>query len=104
MIGEINADITTYNMEYKRQLFVIYDLGVIRDKIEFERDIESSGDDTKYQWELSVYLNRDICQPEGYDAYGYPPELFRLDMERIGILPRRKPAKVIDLQAYKEST
>ncbi|MDD6072432.1 MAG: hypothetical protein PUC12_16720 [Clostridiales bacterium] len=59
---------------------------------------------TKYQWKLCEYLNGDICQPEGFDAYGYPPELFRLDMERIGLLPKRKPAKVIDLQAYKEST
>ena len=59
---------------------------------------------TKYQWELSEYLNRDICQPEGFDAYGYPCELFRLDMERIGILPKRKPAKVIDFQTYKENS
>ncbi len=59
--------------------------------------------DVKYQWELSEYLNRDICQPEGFDAYGYPCELFRLDMERIGILSNRKPAKVIDFKAYKES-
>lgn len=35
---------------------------------------------TKYQLELSEYLNRDICQPEGFDAYGYLWELFRLDM------------------------
>ena len=49
--------------------------------------------DTKYQRELSEYLNKDICQPEGFDAYGYPYELFHLDMERIGILPKRKPAK-----------
>lgn len=57
---------------------------------------------TKYQLELSEYLNRDICQPEGFDAYGYPYELFHLDMERIGILPKRNPAKVIEFQAYKE--
>ena len=44
---EINADITAYNKEYKRQLFVIYDLGVIRDEIEFKRDIENSGDDIR---------------------------------------------------------
>lgn len=41
--------------------------------------------EAKYQWELSEYLNRDICQPEGFDAYGYPSELFKLDMERLGI-------------------
>ena len=54
----------------------------------------------KYQWELSEYLNRDICQPEGFDAYGYPSELFKLDMERLGIIPKRKPAKIIDFTRY----
>ena len=33
--------------------------------------------EAKYQWKLSEYLNRDICQPEGFDAYGYPSELFK---------------------------
>lgn len=59
--------------------------------------------DVKYQWELCEYLNRDICQPEGFDAFGYPFELFHLDMERIGILPKRKPAKIIDFQVYMEN-
>jgi len=56
--------------------------------------------EAKYQWELSEYLNRDICQPEGSDAYGYPNELFKLDMERLGIATKRKPAKVIDFTRY----
>ena len=56
--------------------------------------------EVKYQWELSEYLNRDICQPEGFDAYGYPTELFKLDMERLGIVPKRKPAKVIDFTRH----
>lgn len=59
--------------------------------------------DAKYQWELCEYLNRDICQPEGFNAFGYPFELFHLDMERIGILPKRKPAKIIDFQEYMEN-
>lgn len=59
--------------------------------------------DVKYQLELCEYLNRDICQPEGFDSHGYPYELFHLDMERIGILPKRKLAKVIDFQAYMEN-
>lgn len=61
--------------------------------------------DKKYQWELSEYLNGDIYQLEGFDAYGYPKEFFRLDMERIGILPKRKPAKIIkfDLAKVKNS-
>ena len=59
--------------------------------------------EAKYQWELSEYLNRDICQPEGFDAYGYPSELFKLDMERLGIAAKRKPAKVIDFAQYIEN-
>lgn len=59
--------------------------------------------EAKYQWELCEYLNRDICQPEGFDAYGYPSELFKLDMERLGIATKRKPAKVIDIAQYIEN-
>ena len=44
--------------------------------------------EAKYQWKLSAYLNTDICQPEGFDAYGYPSELFKLDMERLGLCLR----------------
>ena len=44
IIEEINADITAYDKKYKRQLFVVYDLGVIRDEIEFKRDIENAKD------------------------------------------------------------
>lgn len=47
IIEEINADITAYDKEFKRQLFVVYDLGVIRDEIEFKRDIENAKDDIK---------------------------------------------------------
>lgn len=47
VIEEINADITAYSKEYKRQLFIVYDLGFIRDEIEFKRDIENSGDEIK---------------------------------------------------------
>ena len=53
--------------------------------------------------EMQAYLNRDICQPEGFDAYGYPSELFKLDMERLGIVAKRKPAKVIDFAQYIEN-
>ena len=59
--------------------------------------------DAKYQWELCEYLDRDICQPEGFNAFGYPVELFYLDMKKIGILSKRKPAKIIDFQAYMEN-
>ena len=64
---------------------------------DFDKKLEK---EAKYQWELSEYLNSDICQPEGFDAYGYPSELFKLDMERLGIIPKRKPAKRIDFTRY----
>lgn len=47
IIEEINADITAYSKEYQRQLFVIYDIGIIRDEIEFKHDIENSKKDIK---------------------------------------------------------
>ena len=71
---------------------------MVMDAQYFDKKLEK---EAKYQWELSEYLNRDICQPEGFDAYGYPSELFKLDMERLGIIPKRKPAKVIDFTQYK---
>lgn len=41
IIEEINADITAYSKEYKNVLFIIYDLGIIRDETEIKRDIEN---------------------------------------------------------------
>lgn len=41
MIEEISADITAYSKAYQRKLFIIYDLGVIQNEVEFKRDIES---------------------------------------------------------------
>lgn len=42
IIDEINADITAYSTQYERLLFIVYDLGVIRDEAEFKRDIENA--------------------------------------------------------------
>ena len=42
IIEEISADITAYKKIYNRQLFVVYDLGVIQNELEFKRDIEMS--------------------------------------------------------------
>jgi hypothetical protein len=42
VIEEINADITAYKKEYENVLFVVYDIGVIRDELEFRRDIENN--------------------------------------------------------------
>lgn len=42
IIEEISADITAYKKEYERQLYIVYDLGVIQNEVEFKRDIEMS--------------------------------------------------------------
>lgn len=42
IIEEISADITAYSKIYQNQLFIIYDLGVIQNEIEFKNDIEKS--------------------------------------------------------------
>lgn len=47
IIEEINADITAYGKNYERQMYVVYDLAVIRDEIEFRRDIENAGSNIK---------------------------------------------------------
>ena len=70
---------------------------MVMDAQYFDNKLEK---EAKYQWELSEYLNSDICQPEGFDAYGYPSKLFKLDMERLGIISKRKPAKIIDFTQY----
>lgn len=43
VIDEINADIIAYSTKYERLLFIVYDLGIIRDESEFRRDIENAG-------------------------------------------------------------
>lgn len=43
IIEEINADITAYTKLYDSLIFIVYDIGVIRDETEFKRDIEASG-------------------------------------------------------------
>jgi hypothetical protein len=40
IVDEINADIRAYGMKYDSVLFVVYDLGSIRDEAEFKRDLE----------------------------------------------------------------
>lgn len=40
LIEEISADITAYKKQYSRLLFIVYDLGVIQNEVEFRRDIE----------------------------------------------------------------
>lgn len=41
LVDEINADIQAYGRAYGRLLFIVYDLGTIRDPVEFTRDLES---------------------------------------------------------------
>lgn len=47
IIEQINSDIIGYGKEYARQLFVVYDLGVIQNEEEFKRDIEKSTSDIR---------------------------------------------------------
>ena len=42
IVEQISADITAYKKDYLRQLFVVYDLGVIQNELEFKKDIEMS--------------------------------------------------------------
>ena len=41
IIDEISADIAAYGKPYRQVLFLIYDLGHIRDEIEFRHDLEN---------------------------------------------------------------
>lgn len=40
IVDQINADIKAYSKEYAFILFVVYDLGTIRDEVEFKQDLE----------------------------------------------------------------
>lgn len=42
IVDEINSDIRAYGRAYERLLFVVYDLGTIRDVAEFARDLEAT--------------------------------------------------------------
>jgi hypothetical protein len=43
VIDEINADVAAYSKRYRSLLFIVYDLGNIRDEIEFKQDLEDPG-------------------------------------------------------------
>ncbi len=40
IVDEINADIMSYSKEYNSIIFLVYDLGSIRDENEFKKDLE----------------------------------------------------------------
>src|ERR1017187_1432265 len=42
IVDEINADIRAYATRYERQLYIVYDVGIIRDEAEFKRDLEDA--------------------------------------------------------------
>ena len=44
MIAELNDDIVAYKTKYRNLIFVIYDLGVIKDKDEFKTSLELNQD------------------------------------------------------------
>ena len=43
VVDEINADVAAYSKRYRSLLFIVYDLGYIRDEIEFRHDLEVAG-------------------------------------------------------------
>ncbi len=43
VVDEIAADIVAYGKEYRQLLFVVYDLGCVRDEVEFRSDLEAHG-------------------------------------------------------------
>lgn len=42
-VDEINADIAACSKRYRSLLFVVYDMGHVRDELEFRRDLERAG-------------------------------------------------------------
>jgi hypothetical protein len=42
LVDEINADVLAYGKSYRQMLFIVYDLGTIRDVLEFTRDLETA--------------------------------------------------------------
>lgn len=43
VVDEINADVAAYSKKYRQLIFVVYDLGHIRDEVEFRHDLEGAG-------------------------------------------------------------
>jgi hypothetical protein len=41
IVDQINVDITAYGKKYSQLLFVVYDMGTIRDEDEFKTDIDN---------------------------------------------------------------
>ena len=42
LVDEINADIAAYSVSYESIIFVVYDLGTIRDEVQFRSDLEAA--------------------------------------------------------------
>lgn len=73
---------------------------MVMDAQYFNKELEK---EAKYQWELSEHLNQEVCRLEGFETVGYPSEFFKLDMECLGILSKRKSSKIIDFNQYVEN-
>lgn len=43
IVDEINADIAAYSKRYTSLMFIVYDLGYIRDEVELRHDLETQG-------------------------------------------------------------
>lgn len=42
IVDQINADIRSYSKKYSFLLFILYDIGTIRDEVEFKQDLENT--------------------------------------------------------------
>lgn len=42
-VDEINADIVSYSKGYRELIFLVYDLGHVRNEVEFRHDLEKAG-------------------------------------------------------------
>ena len=42
IVDEINSDIKAYSKQYARQLYIVYDMGSIRDENEFKNDLDNA--------------------------------------------------------------
>ena len=70
----------------------------VQDRLKTTKIEESKGASLVFCWDTH------LTKIKGrFDAYGYPSELFKLDMERLGIAAKRKPAKVIGFAQYIEN-
>lgn len=92
VIEEISADITAYAKQYERQLFVVYDLGVIQNEEEFRRDIENAGNVKLIRIVLSV-------KDDKKSEVGALLEYLKKDVitDKIEVYPWKSHSEIVDI-------